>query len=299
MIRPHGYWMLTRRTLNRMFLLLPDDWVRLLFMYALARACALTGVELIGGVVMSTHYHLIVYDALGQVPRFARLLDELVARAGNAQRERRDYFWESKGLKYTCLRTREAVEQELVYALTNPQKDGLVRRSGAWPGWLSRVGSLGTTTLVERPSLVFITADTTLPGSFELCLSVPRTHADMSAAEFRAHIGWLMTKREKELDVARGDKPYLGVARVMASDPSDTATKEEPLVSPVPAVAVGGIEHAREVLAEYRQAVKLFRALYRAAYGALRAGKRYCFPWGTYYWKVFGNLSTAEAPACG
>lgn len=50
MIRAGSYWMLTRRTLNRMFLLLPEPWVRRLFAYALARACALTEVQVIGGV---------------------------------------------------------------------------------------------------------------------------------------------------------------------------------------------------------------------------------------------------------
>jgi len=295
MIRQNCYWMLTRRALNRMLLLLPNDWVRLLFAYALARACELTGVALIGGVTMSTHYHLIVYDEHGQVPRFARLLDELVARAGNAQRGRRDYFWESKGLKYTCLLTREAVEKELVYALTNPQKDGLVKRSRAWPGWLSLPAKLGTATPVARPNLVFFTEKTTLPESFELRLSVPRTHSEMSAEEFQSHIAKLMAKREKELDVERGDKPYLGMEMVMASDPTDTPISSEPLASPIPVAAVGRIEHAREALDEYRQAVKLFRALYRAAYRALRKRARYCFPWGTYHWKVFGNLRTAVA----
>jgi len=291
--------MLTRRTLNRQFLLRPDEWVRGLFDYALARACDKTKVELVGGVVMSTHYHLIVYDPLGEVPRFARLLDELVARAGNAQRERRDYFWESKGLKYTQLLTPEAVEQELVYAMTNPQKDGLVARSSAWPGWLSRVGTLGTTRVVQRPKLVFIREESTLPESFELRLSVPKTHGEMTAAAFRARIAKAMEKREGKLDAAREGMPYLGVAKVLGCEPTATPTKEEELVSPIPSATVGAVERAGELLEAYRAVVNGFRALYRSAYRALHRGAPFCFPWGTYHWSVFGNLPTATAPQSG
>lgn len=251
------------------------------------------------GCLTSNHFHLVVYDPLGQVPRFARLLDELVARAGNAQRDRLDYFWESRGLKYTALLTREAVEKELVYALTNPQKDGLVRRSSAWQGWISLPETLGTVLTVPRPELVFFSADTTLPRSFELRLAVPGTHAGMTAEQFRAHIARRMAKYEKELDEERAGKPYLGMARVLASAPTDTPAKVEPRVSAAPPAATGRIEQANDAHAAYREAVKLFRALYRSAYRALRAGARYCFPWGTYHWRVFGNLRTAEAPASG
>ena len=70
----------TRRCIERRFLLRPDRVTSDIFLYCLARAARLTGVELHEFVVLSNHYHVVLTDVHGNRPEFFRELNQLVGR---------------------------------------------------------------------------------------------------------------------------------------------------------------------------------------------------------------------------
>ena len=67
----------------RQFLLKADKQTITLFLYALANAAASSGVKVIGFVVMSNHYHIIVFDPHGRIADFTHHLNTHLARSFN------------------------------------------------------------------------------------------------------------------------------------------------------------------------------------------------------------------------
>ncbi len=290
-----GYWMITRRTLMRTFMLTPHGWVRELFAYAITRASNDTGVEVIGGSCMSSHYHLVVFDPRGDLPRFVGLLNELLARAGNAELERRDYFFESGGPHCMPLLTTEAIEEALVYALANPCEARLVARSRAWGGWQTQPAALGTTRVVARPRLRFFSERSVSPEEAVLTLHVPATHTRLGAAGFRALIAKRLKAREDELH-RENEGRYLGMDKVLSFRWTDTAQCYEAGGAPGPKAKAGRVEEAPEIHRDYKAVLAVFWASHREAYEAMRSGEPAVFPYGTYHWRVFAGQACADPP---
>ncbi|MCC6621309.1 MAG: hypothetical protein IT385_08640 [Deltaproteobacteria bacterium] len=289
------YWFVTRRALGRQFFLKPEPWVRELFAYATARAAGETGVCVIGGVCMSSHYHLVVFDPTGDLPRFVQLLNELVARAGNAEWGRGDYFFESPGPHYLPLLTAESIEEMLVYALANPCEARLVARSRAWGGWQTRPEELGTAREVMRPAITFFSERSGSPGSERLELHLPETHAHLGAEGFRSRIAGRLKAREDELIAEHGAR-CLGMDKVLSFHWTENASAYEPRREGKPRSKTGQVEHAREIHESYGAELEVFWAAHREAYELMRSGERAVFPYGTYYWRVFGGQSCADPP---
>lgn len=295
MVRPGRYWLITRRTLMRMFLLMPTAWVRELFDYAVSRAASDTGVCVIGGCCMSSHYHLVVFDGRGEVPRFVQVLNELVARAGNVELARTDHFFASGSPHYLPLLTREAIEDALVYALANPCEAGLVARSRAWGGWQTQPEVLGTTRVVTRPGLAFFSERSRSPAAETLTLHLPATHAEAGAEEFRRRIARRLRAREEEI---RGERRggFLGMDKVLSFHWSERARAEEPVGGPVPKAKTGRIERAPELHRRYAVELALFWEAYREAFERMRAGEAAVFPYGTYAWRIIAGRTCADPP---
>ncbi|MCC6620479.1 MAG: hypothetical protein IT385_04450 [Deltaproteobacteria bacterium] len=290
------YWFVTRRALGRQFFLKPEPWVRELFAYATARAARETGTRVIGGVCMSSHYHLVVFDPTGDLPRFVQLLNELVARAGNAEWGRGDYFFESPGPHYLPLLTAEAIEEMLVYALANPCEARLVARSRAWGGWQTRPEELAMAWEVSRPGITFFSERSRAPESERLELHMPETHAHLGAEGFRARIARRLKAREDELIAEHGGR-CLGMDKVLSFHWSETALVHETFRTTKPKAKTGRVGHAKEVHAEYAAALEVFWSAHREAYELMRSGRPAVFPYGSYYWRVFGGQACADPPA--
>ena len=90
-IVPGSMYLISRRTLDRMFLLRPDDFIVRTFYYVLALAAAEYGILLHGFVCLSNHFHLVLTDPTGVLPLFMERLDGLMGRAVNAYRGRWEY----------------------------------------------------------------------------------------------------------------------------------------------------------------------------------------------------------------
>jgi hypothetical protein len=117
-----------------MFLLRPDDEMNALFEYCLAVAAIEYGIVVILACVLSNHHHTVVFDPLGNISEFCAYLHRLVANATNALRGRRENLWSSEALSLVRLVDADDVLAKLVYAATNPVKDGLVAKVEEWPG---------------------------------------------------------------------------------------------------------------------------------------------------------------------
>ena len=126
--------MLTRRCTQRQFLLRPDPVTNAVFLYCLAEAALRFGIVVILPMVMSNHHHLIFYDPHGRAIEFTEHFHKMTARSLNAHRGRWENLWSSEPPCLVRLATTEDVIDKLVYAATNPVKDGLVERAHQWPG---------------------------------------------------------------------------------------------------------------------------------------------------------------------
>ena len=83
-ILPGRTYLVTRRCIDRRYLLKPSPIVDQILLYALAVAAALYGIDVHGFVFLSNHHHLVLTDRLGLLPRFTHWFHSIVARFLNA-----------------------------------------------------------------------------------------------------------------------------------------------------------------------------------------------------------------------
>ena len=134
---PGETYLVTRRCTQRQFLLLPSKIVEQVFMYCLAVAAALSGVEVHGFAVLSNHYHLLVSDPEARLPVFLHWLNLHVSKLLNVKYGRGETLWSSAPPSVVRLEDAADVLDKLVYTITNPVSSLLVRRASRWPGLLS------------------------------------------------------------------------------------------------------------------------------------------------------------------
>ena len=95
-ILPGSTYLVTRRCVQRQFLLRPSRNTNQVFLYLLALAARRFGMHIHAFCVLSNHVHLVVTDPDARLPAFHQFLDALVARALNAALGRWEAFWESR-----------------------------------------------------------------------------------------------------------------------------------------------------------------------------------------------------------
>lgn len=280
-------YLVTRRCVNRQYLLRPGIITNQVFEYALARAATAYGIKLHAYAVMSNHCHLVLTDPRAQLPEFQRMLDCVVARALNALHGRRDYFWSAGSYHAEVVATPADALRCAVYTLLNPVAAGLVRKGRHWPGLWSKPRDIGTTRKVARPAHFFS------PGNernkeAELRLSPPPGFA--SAEAYRGQLEEAVRLREREEATKR--RTVVGAKRVMALDPCASPSTKEPLRAPRPKVAAQDPDLKRTLL----QRLQGFLAGYVEALELWRNRKRRVeFPEGTYWMRVAHGASCAGA----
>jgi putative transposase len=124
-IIPGRAYLITRRTVQRQFLLRPDEKTNQILLYCLAVALARYGMEVYVFNSMSNHYHLVVFDVCGRLPEFLWYLNLMTAKALNFRWRRRENLWSVEQANVVLLVDDEAVLASSVYTLVNPS-----RRSG-------------------------------------------------------------------------------------------------------------------------------------------------------------------------
>lgn len=253
---------------------------------------------------MSNHYHLVLTDTGGCLPRFMEELNSLLARAINSLYGIRGTTIE-KGYNLVVVATDEKLIEHSVYTLANPCNAHLVEHSHHWLGVSSRQLDYGRPLAIKRPNhglwrsaqesmrrkasrepqRASVRGRSRLPEQVDLVLTRPRIKQDLSDRELRGHIRELLQERERLLVKQRRVQRLRVLGWTLATKVSFRAAPEqaEELFGLVPTFSA----HTKETRIS---AWKRRRAFLRQYYVALRdflAGDwTAVFPAGTWLMRV-------------
>lgn len=280
-------WFVTRRCSQRLFLLLPQPFVKQAFEYCLARAANDNGILLHSWLVMSDHYHLVLTDPLGRLPAFEQQLNSLVARILNAHWGRRGGFWEIGSYDRVEPLTEGAVIDKIVYTLANPVSAGLVARAWRWDGASSINLEFGQNRRVFRPEFL-------RDGEAIEILRLVAPPSDVrSVAELNLDVRERLQAREREVgdDFAKRNRRFLGMASALTLPWHTTPISKEAPRTLRPRFAT----RDREAMIRAIAAWKGWLECYRHAWIAFRGGARdSVFPAGTYMLRVRYGIAVAD-----
>lgn len=274
----------TRRVTQRLFLLKPEYVTRQVFGYCLGVALQRFGILLHAAKVLCNHYHLDLTDPHGRLPEFKHLLNMLVARAMNAHWGRFENFFASDAPSDVELVTSAEVLDRMVYTLTNPVKDGLVRCGAEWHGLTTYGMRFGSKMVFERPEK-FFDENGSLPERVEVEVTRPDILPELSDDELFQLLMHKVKARERELaDAARREnRRFLGMKRVLRQRHTDSPASRERRFGLNPRVAsrskwqrIAALQRNQQWLAAYREALEKFR----------RGIRDVLFPHGTYLMRV-------------
>jgi REP element-mobilizing transposase RayT len=285
-------YLITRRCFDRMFLLRPSALSNAVFEYTLARTARRHGIQLHAYCVLSNHWHCVLTDPHGKLPKFKRDLGSIVARALNAAVGRWESFWAPGSYSAVSLETRDDVLAKMAYVLANPVDAGLVRRGADWPGLWSAPALIGAGPReVNRPDH-FFRKKGRAPRTELLELIRPPGFA--SDAETRAGLEGALRLREDELarELAVDGRSFMGPRKVLAQKPFARPASHELRRGLNPRVA----GHDKWKRLEALGRLKTFLAEYRAAWRAFQEGARATvFPEGTYGMRVMYGVECASS----
>ena len=229
----HGLYLLSRRVIWQLFLLLPDQEAVQIFKYTLG-ATLLSfkpkeRLEVHAGVLMSNHLHLVAYDPEAERTNFLNRFHSPLARAINKHRGRKGRLFDLPTAKdKSSILDRAAALHSVVYTICNPVQAGLVRWPHEWPGSLGDWRQLLTVPIVAtKPRQFFDQRGPDEGGKPEevlYYLTMPRCFAQegMQKDEYEAMIRDAV-QAECERIHAERDAPVLGVEAAL-SLPTDTRT---------------------------------------------------------------------------
>ena len=172
-IVPGRFYLLTRRCTQHLFLLRPDRETNNNFLYMLAESAARFGIDVLGTCVEDNHHHTVIFDRHGRIVEFYEHLHKFVAKIQNAWRGRWENLWSSEPPSLVRLVDAADVIDKLVYALTNPVKDGLVERVHHWPGVNTLSALLNRRVLTAHRPRHFFRANSAMPEVVTLELGLP------------------------------------------------------------------------------------------------------------------------------
>jgi REP element-mobilizing transposase RayT len=283
---PGRFYLITRRCTQRQFLLAPSDEVNNAFTYCLAEAANRFEIEVILPVAMSNHYHAVVFDRHGNLPRFTEHFHKMIAKTLNAMRGRWENFWASEQVCIVRLVDPVDVMRKLVYTATNPVKDHLVAAVAHWPG------VNGLDALVKRQPMTadrpahFFRADGKMPETVALDLVIPRELGEFDAvvAELSRQIA--VAEREHAAERAREGIRVLGERAIRRQRWHESPATIEPRRNLRPTIAAKSLWSRIEAILRNRA----FVTSYRAARKLWSVGLTASFPVGTYWLRRFASV---------
>jgi len=283
---PRRFYLITRRCVQRQFLLRPDAATNNAFLYCLIHAALRCEVDVLLPCAMSNHYHAVIYDRAGRYPEFIEHFHKLLARSQNALRGRWENLWSSEPTCVVSLVDREAVIDKLVYTATNPVADHLVDRVHLWPGVNGLSALLGGRTLCATRPVHFFRADGPMPDALALPLTLPAELGPAAAvlAELRERVRAVEFQRAAER--ARTGRRVLGRRAVLTQSWRGCPASVEPRRNVRPRVATRSTWARIEALLRDRA----FAVEYACARERWRNGLPAVFPPGTYWLHRFAAV---------
>jgi len=281
--------MLNRRCTQRQFLLRPDPVTNQTFVYCLAEAALRFEIEIILPSALSNHHHTVLFDRHGRIIEFMEHFHKMLAKALNAHRGRWENLWACESPCLLRLVEPPDVLDKLVYAATNPVKDGLVERVHHWPGVNGLSALLNQRPLVARRPAQFFRASGKMPAEVALELVIPpelgvpdevrRVLRERVAAEEAR----LAAERQRE------GRRILGRRAILRQSWRASPTTNEPRRGLRPRIAARSQWSRLEALGRNRA----FVAAYRTARTGWLQGLDTVFPAGTYWLRRFANVPIA------
>lgn len=272
--------------MGRFFLLRPDpdSTIARIVIYCLALAAAQFGLLVHAVCVMSTHYHVVVTDVRGVLPRFLHRFNRLLALAVQCHRGWGEEVFNKSQTSRVELCSVEAILDRMAYVLANPVAAGAVYTGDDWPGLRTRARDIGNRTLrADKPAVYFHAPCWAASASVKVTWPAQVLEV-MSAEEARSCLIALVEEHEKKPRTERkkrGEK-ILG-ARRCTRVPIDTrATAYEVWGALNPTFATGRDRALYDEMVMRRRA---FRADHRASFERWQAGDHsVLFP--AYTWKM-------------
>lgn len=284
-IIPGTTYLVTRRTTQQLFLMVPNREINACIRYCMAVAQRRAPVEIHCAIVLSNHYHLVVTDIDGRLPEFTEEFNKLVGSALNRYHGRRENFWASGvQVNQVQLATPATVLRKIVYSLVNPTKALLVSHGSKWPGIrLYRKGKL----VAKKPKFFFRSEEIggELPDTLPLIITAPPIGVDPRKTDEVVTKAVGLQEKLLRNEAKAAGKTFMGAAKVKAqkntSSPKTTESKNKSKEKRkiIPRVACGDSVLLREILA----ALTLFVSAHKKQRAALVEGsKKVLFPFGTY-----------------
>ncbi len=261
--------------------------------YCLAHAANKYGIHVHACVFMSNHHHTDVTDPRARLPAFKQCFHSLIARGLNALRGRSDSFWSGDEPCDTRRRSDDATLQDLVYTLTNPVKDGLVKWSRLWPGFTTVGWRFGETRTFRRPKWFFDKRGE-MPERVSLTLVRPKIFLELDDDALYEMLEAEVRRKELELqrEIRRKGRRFMGPEKL---------AKQRWNRAPKPKRPEEQFKVKRRVR-DSNQWVQLARLQrdrewereYAAARELMLAGKPAVFPAGTYWLQHFAGVEVAK-----
>jgi hypothetical protein len=234
--------------------------------------------------VQANHYHAVVTDVEGKLSEFVQELNRCAARCllayyrSRFPHRRVEALWaSSQSFSATLLVNANAILDEIVYTLTNPVKDGLVRDYRKWPGFSTRPGDWrGATRRVRRPDFYFKNTPKELEYQVVPPAQLDRGDLEALISDVESHI----RERQSQIavDLAAQGRRFMGVKAVLRIDPFDSPSTPRPAGNINPQLAAGADGAALRLAV---QALRAFRSAYRRAWELFKRGAAAVFPGGT------------------
>jgi putative transposase len=297
-IIPGRTYFLTRRVVERRFLLRPDAQLSNAYLYCLIEAARRFGIQLLLSLAESNHHHTVFRDPRGNAPRFVEHFHRTLARCLNCYRGRWENFWAAGEPCYEVILDRDTLVRKLVYAAANPVKDHLVERAHQWPG-VNTMRALrgGHVVRATRPRF-FFDPNGAMPEAVEAVFALPAGTGDelfADPAELIAAVeaGIAEVEGAARAERARTGRRVLGRKTICEQSWRDAPTSVAPRRQRRPRFA-GRTASLRVALAAYRQ----FLALYQRARAAWATSPKAAvlFPLGTYALARSAPVAVAPLP---
>jgi putative transposase len=291
-VLPGTTYLITRRCLQRRFLLRPSRLTNEIVGFLLAVAAKRYRIDVHVFCVLSNHLHLVVTDPEARLPAFVQFLDSLVARAINAALGRWETFWAPNSFSAVALATPDDIVAKSAYVLANPVAAGLVRRARKWPGLWSNPSFIAAEPLVFKRPRHFFRESGSLPEVAELELVAPPAFVDAMTYCNRLQLELEAVEAQSRALAAEKGKGFVGETRVMRVRPTSMPVSREGRWGIKPRVACRDRWKRIEALGR----LAAFVEAYRAALRIWRGGRSdVVFPAGTYLARISHGVACAPA----
>ena len=224
------------------------------------------------------------------LPAFEQYLNQLVARAMNAELGRWENFWAPGSYSAVRLTSPGDIVEKCAYALANPVAAGLVRRSDRWPGLWSNPDHVDVVSTTHQRPTQFFRREGPLPQAIPLRTVRPPGFDTTEA--FVLPLKRRIKEMEADAEVAmrRTGRTFGGRRAVLRQSPFARPGTLAPRRKLNPRIAGKDTSARVEALRQLRR----FADAYRRARDAFWAGERdVVFPPGTYNMRLRFGVACA------